>query len=91
MWLVRKKKILTKYNLVKKGWDGDIYCVFCGAYEDIDHLFILCSMAYTLWNWIVRYNSFIFQGNYLDDLWCIDSCIPLKDKFLIELIRNVIF
>jgi zinc-binding in reverse transcriptase len=40
MWLVRKKKILTKDNLVKKGWVGDTSCVFCGAYEDIDHLFV---------------------------------------------------
>jgi phage terminase small subunit len=59
MWLVRKK-ILTKDNLVKKGWVGDTSCVFCDAYEDIDHLFVRCSVAYTLWNWIVKYNSFIF-------------------------------
>jgi hypothetical protein len=43
-----------------------------------------------LWNWISIYNGFIFQGSVLEDLWIIDSCIPLKDKLLIELIRSAV-
>jgi zinc-binding in reverse transcriptase len=43
MWLVRKRKFLTKDNLVHRGWMGDTACVFCGAYEDIDHS--LCKLS----------------------------------------------
>jgi zinc-binding in reverse transcriptase len=47
-WLVRKKKILTNDNLVHRGWDGDTFFAFCGSYEDIDHFFVQCSVAYIL-------------------------------------------
>jgi zinc-binding in reverse transcriptase len=90
-WLVRKRKILTKDNLVHRGWTEDISCVFCGVYESLDHFFVKCSVAHILWTWIANYNSFTFQGNSLNDLWFIDSCIPLKDKFLVELIRSAVF
>jgi zinc-binding in reverse transcriptase len=90
MWLVRKKQILTKDNLVKRGWLGNTKCVFCGANETIDHLFVSCQIVYILWNWIFTYNGFIFQGTVLDDLWLIDSCIPLMDKLLIDLIRSAV-
>jgi hypothetical protein len=64
---------------------GDTFCIFCGSYEYIDHLFMTCSITNMLWGWIVSHNGFTFQDVYLDDLWFIDSCIPLKDKLLVEL------
>jgi hypothetical protein len=33
LWLVRKDKILSKTNLVSKGWQGDTKCVFCDQIE----------------------------------------------------------
>jgi zinc-binding in reverse transcriptase len=60
MWLVRKYKILTKDNLVRRGWSGNISCAFCGAYENINHLLVNCSLAFTSWNWIAHYNFFSF-------------------------------
>jgi hypothetical protein len=53
-------------------------------------LFVNCQITYTLWNWISIYNGFTFQGIALDDLWFIDSCIPFKDRLLIELIRSAV-
>jgi hypothetical protein len=32
----------------------------------------------------------IFKDNKIEDLWILDCCIPLKDKFLVELIRSAI-
>jgi zinc-binding in reverse transcriptase len=90
MWLVRKKKILTKNNLVQRGWMGDTSCVYCSAYENIDHLFVTCPVANMLWDWIFSHNGFTFQGVHVDDLWIIYFCIPLKDKILIELVRSVV-
>lgn len=42
MWLVTKKKTLTKSNLAKKGWVWDITCHFCRQKETPDHLFVQC-------------------------------------------------
>jgi hypothetical protein len=49
LWLVRHKKILTKDNLFKKNWRGNLDCTFCGFSESIDHLFFQCSVARFTW------------------------------------------
>ena len=49
MWLVMQDKILTKENLLNKGWQGDISCPFCGVFETTDHLFVICPIATSLW------------------------------------------
>jgi hypothetical protein len=49
----------------------------------------LLVFSYYLPPWILSSN-FTFQGYLLEDLWLIDSCIPLKDKFLVELVRSVV-
>jgi hypothetical protein len=33
---------------------------------------------------------FLSQGTKLNGLWSVDACIPLKDQFLVELIRGVV-
>ena len=42
--------MLTKDNLLKRGWKGDSKCKFCGLEETIQHLFFDCRMAKFLWN-----------------------------------------
>jgi hypothetical protein len=37
--------ILTKDNLVKRQWTECTKCIFCGAHETIDHIFIACPFA----------------------------------------------
>ena len=49
LWLMVRKNVLTRDNLLKRGWKGDKHCVFCGKDETIDHLFFLCSVAKTIW------------------------------------------
>jgi hypothetical protein len=49
LWLVRYKKILTKDNLFKRHWQGNLDCVFCGLLESINHLFFQCSVARFVW------------------------------------------
>lgn len=49
MWLVTKDKILTKVNLQKKGWSGDVSCQFCNCPEDVNHLFFHCFFAKHVW------------------------------------------
>jgi hypothetical protein len=47
--LVRYKKILTKDNLFKRHWQGNLDCIFCGLLESIDHLFFQCPVARFVW------------------------------------------
>jgi hypothetical protein len=52
MWLVSKNKILTKQNLVKKGWIGLTNCHFCGLDEDVTHLFLTWPYVRKIWFWM---------------------------------------
>ena len=90
LWLVRKNKILTKLNLVKKGWSGPTDCPFCGLPESTDHLFTQCSYVTQIWNWISEFNGFTYNCYTIDDLWILNAAIPLKDRLLIELVRGAI-
>ena len=49
MWLALRKSILTKDNLLRRSWKGDDKCPFCGRKENINHLFLTCSIARLLW------------------------------------------
>ena len=42
-WLVIHDKILSKENLVKKGWLGSLFCVFCD-YAVESTMYIFCSV-----------------------------------------------
>ena len=50
MWLALRNSILTKDNLLRRGWKGDDRCPFCGRKENINHLFLSFSVARLLWN-----------------------------------------
>ena len=50
LWLVLRNSILTKDNLVRRGWKGSVNCHFCGDVETINHLFISCSVARLIWS-----------------------------------------
>jgi hypothetical protein len=45
MWVLHRKVILTKNNLVKRNWNGNKKCCFCYKDETIQHLFFKCPLA----------------------------------------------
>jgi hypothetical protein len=49
MWLVEQRAILTKDNMKKRNWQGDLVCYFCGQFEDTDHLLFECPIAKVIW------------------------------------------
>jgi hypothetical protein len=49
MWLVAQKAILTRENMIKRNWQGDPGCYFCGAIESVDHLLFYCPFAKVVW------------------------------------------
>ncbi len=51
-WLLLKRRLLTKDNLLKRGWTGDPECALCGmAAETVDHLFLRCPTTRSLLLW----------------------------------------
>jgi hypothetical protein len=48
MWYLKNGVILTKYNLVRRNWNGKLRC-FCNMEESIKHLFFECAYARFLW------------------------------------------
>ena len=87
LWLLRNDGILTKSNLAKRGWQGNLDCPFCGSFESIDHLFVTCPFITAIWSWIAHHNGFRYDCTTLEDLWLLDAYIPLKDTLLVEMIR----
>ena len=50
LWYLKGGVVLTKNNLMKRGWKGDSKCNFCGLEEIIQHLFFDCRVARFVWN-----------------------------------------
>lgn len=88
--MVGQNHILTKDNLLKKGWTGDPKCVFFSKVETVDHLFVRCPFAFSIWRWIALHNGFLFDVNYIQELWKMGSCITSKDDNLVEIIYGVV-
>jgi hypothetical protein len=45
LWEMLKNSILTKDNLLKRGWIGNDQCDFCSEKEIINHLLFGCGLA----------------------------------------------
>jgi hypothetical protein len=53
LWLIIKCSVLTKDNLLRRGWTGDPHCHFCSKNESIDHLLFSCALAKLIWQVIM--------------------------------------
>ena len=69
LWLAIRNSILTKVNLVRRGWKGPVSCHFCGAVETIDHLFVSCSTAKLIWNILLCALNFDRKPESVKDLF----------------------
>jgi hypothetical protein len=49
MWLVERQAILTKDNMVKRRWQVDPGCFFCGALESPNNLLFTCPIGKVVW------------------------------------------
>jgi hypothetical protein len=65
MWLVEKKYILTKDNMVKRKWKGNPGCYFSTCPETTDHILFECLIAKVVWGVIVIcFNQKVRHGSY---------------------------
>lgn len=49
MWYLLKGVVLTKDNLARRNWTGNLRCCFCTKNETIQHLFIDCHFTKFIW------------------------------------------
>jgi len=49
LWLMYNNAVLTKDNMIKRKWTGDLTCYFCDKVENLSHLFFQCSTAKVVW------------------------------------------
>lgn len=90
LWLTRQNKILTRDNLIRRGWQGDLSCVFCSDPETVNYLFVTCKVPQELWKWIADFNMFPFDCTTILDLRDLDRFIPMKDYNIVEITRGAV-
>jgi zinc-binding in reverse transcriptase len=91
LWLIQQNKILTKDNHLKRKWQGDPKCIFCGNLEIVNHLFLHYPTAICLWFWICNYKNYSFTCILISDLWYIDASFSYKNDNICKLIRGIFY
>ena len=81
LWLAIHNKLLTKENLNKRNWPGQLQCEFCSNLETTSHLFLSCSHISAFWSRLCLLHS---QGSLvvltsLSDLWQSILTLPIND------------
>jgi zinc-binding in reverse transcriptase len=80
-------KILTRDNLRRRGWLGEVYCTMCEEQKSVSHLFFTCHIAKQIWFWMcISRNYFSYWNSIKDVIEFVLSLSPLMRKsFLIVL------
>lgn len=80
MWLLSSDRILTKTNLIHRGWGGDPACLFCGQPETRDHLFVTCPITQTIWFWMGNSQLHFHNWSSCDHVVHFAHTLPKIDK-----------
>jgi hypothetical protein len=82
MWLVFQNAILTKDNLLRRGWSGDEKCMFCSCDESITHLFFECSMAKYVWSMVAMVVGADCRPTTFEQFWVwVKKIMPMAGKY----------
>jgi hypothetical protein len=77
MWLIAQHAILTKDNMIRRQWQGDSGCYFCGVHEDMDHLFFKCPVAKVVWGVLAVCFHQTIRPNSYGQYWAwVRSALP---------------
>jgi hypothetical protein len=71
LWFLQKWVVLTKDNLARKNWKGSQKCISRNRNENIQHLFLDCPFAKTIWRII------FFATNLKTNLDLLAICLVL--------------
>ncbi len=65
-WYLLKGVVLTKDNLTRRNWNGNLRCCFCMKDETIQHLFIDCHNAKFIWRASLQFSFGLYL---LSSIW----------------------
>lgn len=81
MWLIFNNAILTKDNLVKRKWVGDVRCSFCCDNESIPHLMFECTTAKYVWSMVAVVLGARRRPGSMEQFWVwVKTYIPQQGK-----------
>jgi hypothetical protein len=81
MWLLEQKAILTKDNMLKRKWQRDPGCYFCGNHEDCDHLMFTCPVSRVIWGVITTCFKQKHRPSAYEQFWLwIKGALPGGDS-----------
>jgi hypothetical protein len=81
IWLMIKCSVLTKDNLLGRGWTRDPHCHFCSKNESIDHLLFSCALAKLIWQVIMcAFHLVRPPKKYLRSIWELDKILSQRPK-----------
>jgi hypothetical protein len=85
MWLVLKNCILTKDNLMRRGWTGNSQCHLCSSEENMSHLLFECTFVRFVWQMLVCAFGFVRPPESAADMlgvWIGSFPAPLRKNIL---------
>jgi zinc-binding in reverse transcriptase len=87
MWLVTQNKILTKHNLMKRGWVGSTLCTMCDETETVSHLFLMCNFAEQIWFWMGKCQHYYIYWNNFSNVMAFAATLSgnMQKYFLVVL------
>ena len=65
LWLLANNKLMTKYNLKKRGIEKPPECLFCSENESIQHLFFDCVVAKQIWKHVSDFFCLSVGSDYM--------------------------
>jgi hypothetical protein len=86
-WMLYKKVIFTKDNLVKRNWHENEKCCFYNQYETGQHLFVECVLTKFIWREIQI--AFGISSppptsiNHMLGLWVLDKNANMRELFVV--------
>lgn len=90
MRLAYKNRILTKDNLLKRGWQGCNTCIFCTQPESIQHLFFTCPFTKQIWFYTGTCQSVSSNWSKFSDVIHFARQLPYSQKIALLIVCSAV-
>jgi hypothetical protein len=65
MWMLSRRVILTKDNMLARNWQGDPDCYLCGNTESVDRPLFQCPVSKEVWGVLaICFNQRVGPSSY---------------------------
>lgn len=90
MRLAYKNRILTKDNLLKRGWQGCNTCIFCTQPKSIQHLFFTCPFTKQIWFYMGACQSVSSNWSKFSDVIHFGRQLPYSQKIALFIVCSAV-